>query len=188
MPQIELELDALALLRLEARKDGDDLSACVRRLILNAHGKKGSKRITIEQIRVPGHLTPESLATSYSTAILRFMCVLGWLCKKHGADFAMVQHYTGRGRTYFAKNPQAILDGGNSTNPKRIPDSEFWVCTNLSNKIKGQILDGVMTILGYATLERRAWCNAVEGDDSTEENFDRGCVEEDPDDPDDLRI
>jgi negative modulator of initiation of replication len=188
MPQVELEMDALALLRLEARKDGDDLSACVRRLILDSRGKKGSKRITIEQIRVPQHLTPESLATSYPTAILRFMCVLGWLCKKHGADFAMVLHYTGRGRTYFARNPQAILDGGNSTNPKRIPDSEFWVCTNLSNKIKGQILDGVMTILGYATLERRAWSNAVEGDDSADGSFDRECVEGDPDDPDDLRI
>lgn len=181
-------MDALALLRLEARKDGDDLSACVRRLISNAHGKKGSKRITLDQVRIPERLTPESLAISYPTAILRFMCALGWLSKKHGAEFAMVQHYTGRGRTYFARNPQTILDGGSSTAPKRIPESEFWVCTNLSNKIKGQILEGVMTILGYPPHERRAWAGAVEGEESGESDYEREDQEDDSDDQDDIRI
>lgn len=188
MPQVELEMDALALLRLEARKDGDDLSACVRRLISSAHAKKGSKRITLDQVRIPERLTPESLATSYSTAILRFMCALGWLSKKHGADFAMVQHYTGRGRTYFARNPQSIMDGGSSTNPKRIPESEFWVCTNLSNKMKGQILDGVMTILGYPPQDRRAWAKAVEGEESGDSENDREDQEDDSDDQGDIRI
>jgi len=188
MPQIDLEMDALAMLRLEARKDGDNLSACVLRLISDAHRKKGGKRITLDQVQIPEQLTPESLATSYSTAILRFMCALGWLSKNHGADFAMVQHYTGRGRTYFARNPQTIMDTGNSTNPKRIPGSEFWVCTNLSNKIKAQILDGVMAIFGYPIHERRAWAKAVEGDDSAEEDFDRGNADEDAEDPDDMRI
>lgn len=180
-------MDVLALLRLEARKDGDDLSACVRRLISNAHAKKGSKRMTIEDIRIPDHLTPEKLISAYSTAILRFMCALAWLHKKHGSDFAMVQHYTGRGRTYFAKNPQVILDGGSSTGPKRIPGSEFWVCTNLSNKIKGQILDGVMTILGYSSQDRKPWISAVEGEDHVESPFET-YSETEPDDDDEIRI
>ena len=188
MPQIELDMDVLALLRLEARKDGDDLSSCIRRLISNAHAKMGGKRMTIDQIRIPGQLTAESMATSYPTAILRFMCALGWLSKKHGADFAMVQHYTGRGRTYFARNPQIILDGGSSTNPKRIPESDFWVCTNLSNKMKAQILEGVMTILGYPPQERRAWANAVEGEESGDGEYESEVRDDDPDDEDDLRI
>ena len=181
-------MDALALLRLEARKDGDDLSACVLRLISSAHAKKGGKRITLDQVRIPERLTPESLATSYSTAILRFMCALGWLSKKHGADFAMVQHYTGRGRTYFARNPQSIMDGGSSTNPKRIPESDFWVCTNLSNKMKSQILDGVMTILGYPPQERREWASAVEGEESGNGELERGDQEDEPEDEGDIRI
>lgn len=188
MPQIELDMDALAQLRLEARKDGDDLSACVRRLIMSAHGKKGSKRITLDQVRVPDHLTPDGLATKYPTAILRFMCALGWMARKHGANFAMVQHYTGRGRTYFAKNPQIILDGGSSTAPKRIPESDFWVCANLSNKIKGQILDGVMTILGYPAKERRAWVAAVEGEGCGESDYETDDGDSDSYDPNDLKI
>lgn len=188
MPQVELEMDALARLRLEARKDGDDLSACVRRLIDKAHSKKGSKRMTLDQLRIPEQLTPESLATRYSTAILRFMCALGWLAKKHGAEFSMVQHYTGRGRIYFAKNSQAISDGGSSTKPQRIPESDFWVCTNLSNKMKSQIIEGVMTILDYPPVERRAWSSAVEGEQVDESEY----TPEDPidhsDGGDDIRI
>ena len=180
-------MDALARLRLEARKDGDDLSACIRRLIDKAQSKKGNKRMTVDQISIPVQLTPESLATSYSTAILRFMCALGWLSKKHGTEFSMVQHYTGRGRIYFAKNSQAILDGGNSTKPQRIPESDFWVCTNLSNKMKGQILDGVMTILDYPPQERRAWSSAVEGEEADDNENARKDHQDDPDE-DDIRI
>ena len=189
MPQVELDMDALALLRLEARKDGDDLSACIRRLVQGANGKKGSKRMKIEDIRITDRLTPESLVSMYPTAILRFMCVLGWLNRKHGADFAMVEHCTGRGRTYFARNPQVILDGGSSTAPKRIPESDYWVCTNLSNKVKGQILDGAMTILGYTAQERRPWINAVEGEDDGSTSFDSsGDADSDEDDDGEIRI
>ena len=188
MPQIDLEMDALAMLRLEARKDGDDLSACVRRLISDVHRKKPGKRVTVDQLKIPDHLTPQALAASYPKAILRFMFLLGWLSKKHGADFAMVQHYTGRGRIYFARNQQIILDAGNSTKPQRIPESDFWVCTNLSNQVKGQIIDGVMAILGYPPQERRTWVGAIEREDLAEDDFDLGNPDEDFDDHDDLKI
>jgi hypothetical protein len=127
MPQLDLESDALALLRLEARKDAGDLSACIRRLIEEAHRKKPGKRITVDQLRIPVHLTPEALAAIYPTAILRFMYLLGWLSKTHKSDFAMVQHYTGRGRVYFAKNPEVILESGSSTMPQRIPGHDIVV-------------------------------------------------------------
>ena len=184
MPQIELDLDALAQLRLEARKDNGDVSACIRRLILHANAKKTRKRGSIDQI--PDELSPESLKEQYPTAILRFMCLLGWLAKKHGSDFAMAQHYKGRGgRVYIAKSPNPILESGNSTNPKQIPESEYWACTNLSNKLKGQIVDGVMTILDYPGHERRAWVAAVEAEDS--EGGESNWVDVSVDD-DDMRI
>ncbi len=189
MPQIDLDMDAVALLRLEARKDGDDLSACLRRLISDAHRKKPGKRITVDQIRIPENLTPQVLAASYTKAILRFMYLLGWLSKKHGGDFAMVQHYTGRGRVYFARDQQAILKSGSSTKPQRIPESDFWVCTNLSNQVKGQIVDGVLTILGYPPKERGAWVeSAVGGDDAEDEGCNSSGMDYEPDDPDDIRI
>lgn len=190
MPEVNLDMDVLALLRLEARKDGDDLSACIRRLILNTRTKKAGKRMTVGDLRIPGKLTPETLASDYPTAILRFMCALGWLHQKHGADFAMVQHYTGRGRTYFAKNAQIILDGGNSTKPQRIPESDFWVCTNLSNKVKGQILEGVMTILGYAASDRKPWVEAVEGEElgGSPPSYDLAEADDEDDDGDVIQI
>lgn len=186
MPLIELETDALARLRLEARKDDGDVSACIRRLIEEANRKKQGKRITLDQLRIPERLTPEVLAASYPTAILRFMYLLGWLSKTHKGDFAMVQHYTGRGRVYFAKNAEVILESGSSTMPQRIPESEFWVVTNLSNQIKGQILDGVLTILGYSTKEIRAWVAAAVAGNSSDEDYSPDS--EDDDDSDDLRI
>ena len=185
MPQIEIEPDVLAQLRLEARKDNGDVSACIRRLIEHANAKKTRKRGTIDHI--PDELSPDALKEQYPTAILRFMCLLGWLAKKHGSDFSMAQHYKGRGgRVYIAKSPNPILESGNSTNPKQIPESEYWVCTNLSNKLKGQIMDGVMTILDYPGHERREWVAAVETDHSG--GIDSSWVEETEYDDDDMRI
>lgn len=184
MPEIELDRDALAQLRLEARKDNDNLSACVRRLIQHANAKTTRKRGSLGPI--PDELNPGSLIEKYPTAILRFMCLLGWLAKKHGSDFAMAQHYKGRGgRVYIAKSPHPILESGNSTNPKQIPESEYWACTNLSNELKGNIVDGVMTILNYPGQERRAWVAAVESKDS--DGSDSKWVEENVDDAD-MRI
>jgi negative modulator of initiation of replication len=122
----------------------------------------------------------------YSSAILRFMCLLGWLAKKHGADFEMALYYRGRGsRVLIARSPTPILESGNSTFPKQIPESSYWVCTNLSNKSKAQVVDGVMTILNYPAPERRKWMSAIDAEDSERSEV---AWETDDEDDDDLRI
>ena len=56
----------------------------------------------------------------------------------------------GRKRIYFADNEQALLAGGQTTKPKPIPNSPFWVITNTNTPRKRQMVAQVMQRMGFA--------------------------------------
>ncbi len=59
----------------------------------------------------------------------------------------------GRDRQYFARSEEALLTSGNSTNPKAIPSSPFWVVTNNNTTKKKSMLTQVAQKLGYSKPE-----------------------------------
>lgn len=77
----------------------------------------------------------------------RFLSVLSQLYQLAPAKFAetidqeMVQ---GRTRTYFAQDEQTLLNAGNHTKPKQIPNSPYWVITNNNSGRKMLMLARVM--------------------------------------------
>ena len=81
-------------------------------------------------------------------AVGRFLAVLSWLYKKDSAAFSVVEDIRGRGRIYFSKSVQELEQSGRSVNPKKIPDSPFWVITTTPTDLKQQILGEVMEALG----------------------------------------
>jgi len=165
MKTIEIESDVLALLRLEARKDSGDLSACIRRLLSKKSGNrtKGRGRMRAQDVEVPEHLTPEILEGLYSKSIYRFICLLGWLARRFEEDFRLIENIRGRNRIYFSTDPRAILASGNSTAPVPIPESGYWVCSNMSNDVKRKIMDEVLVLLGVEQDERSRWIKAMLG-------------------------
>jgi negative modulator of initiation of replication len=82
-------------------------------------------------------------------AVGRFLAVLSWLYKKDAAAFSIVGDIRGRGRIYFSKSVQELEQSGRSVNPKKIPDSPFWVITTTPTDLKQQILGEVMKALGH---------------------------------------
>ena len=79
----------------------------------------------------------------------RFLAVLSWLYKADKGAFHVVEGIRGRGRIYFAKSSEELTKSGRSVNPKRIPDTPYWVITTTSTDLKLGILSDVMKALGY---------------------------------------
>lgn len=93
----------------------------------------------------------------------RFLVLLGWLYQKHGLHFDKVESIKGRGRLYFAKSADELKEAGKSVNPKRIPNSPFWVITTSPTDLKQQMVRSVMFAFGYRSEEVRRAEKAIAG-------------------------
>lgn len=94
----------------------------------------------------------EHLISQQKGAVGRFMFLLDALAVQAGKDFDRVLQVQGKGRLYFAKSKQALLDASPSANPKEIGNSGYWVTTNNNTAKKQTILSEVLIHLG---------CNSV---------------------------
>lgn len=94
------------------------------------------------------HSSPFCAVTN---VIERFMLILSTLYRIDPARFALASQEMGRGRTrvYFADNEAALLASGNTTRPKIIPNTPFWVITNNNTERKRKMVSGLMTQMGF---------------------------------------
>lgn len=64
-------------------------------------------------------------------AVNRFMLVLSTLYSLDAKAFAeSTESLHGRTRVYFAADEHTLLQNGNQTKPKQVPDTPYWVITN----------------------------------------------------------
>jgi len=76
-------------------------------------------------------------------------------------EFEVVLAFQGRGRTYFAKSREEIIKSGNSTQPRPIPGSPYWVMTNSPTPQKKSMLREVLEALGYSPEAVKAAVSAI---------------------------
>lgn len=86
----------------------------------------------------------------FDKVVERFMFILGVLHEIHGKSFSKVETIKGKNRVYFAQSKEQLLETGSSTNPKLIPNSEFWVVTNNNTAKKVNMLKQVLSVLDYS--------------------------------------
>ncbi|TYG35454.1 replication initiation negative regulator SeqA [Lonepinella koalarum] len=87
-----------------------------------------------------------------SKAVVRFLTILSGLYKLNNDAFTQAirsENVQGRTRVYFAQDEQTLLDAGNHTKPKQIPDCPHWVITNNNSGRKMIMLEGVMREMGF---------------------------------------
>jgi negative modulator of initiation of replication len=94
-------------------------------------------------------ISPQDLSAEQSV-VGRFLFILSALSRAHRGDFAQVLEIKGRNRLYFGQSEAGLLEAGSSTNPKPIPNTEFWVITNSNTTRKKMMLTEVATKLGYS--------------------------------------
>jgi negative modulator of initiation of replication len=94
-------------------------------------------------------------------AVGKFLFVLSWLNQKHRETFDRVLTIRGRTRIYFAKTADDLERSGQSVNPQRIPNSEFWVVTNNDTPKKQRMLMDVMRLFGYGSADASRLADSI---------------------------
>ncbi|PSV29147.1 MULTISPECIES: replication initiation negative regulator SeqA [unclassified Photobacterium] len=84
-------------------------------------------------------------------AIGRFMMILSSLYSIDAEGFAEAAAIKGRTRVYFAHDEETLLASGKTTKPKSIPSTPFWVITNTNTERKRQMIDQLMTKMGFGS-------------------------------------
>ena len=79
----------------------------------------------------------------------RYLLVLSGMHREDPERFSRILSVRGRQRLWFARSEEEIAKSGNTTHPKRIPESDYWAMTNFSNEAKMDALEKVARILGY---------------------------------------
>ncbi|MGP3591216.1 replication initiation negative regulator SeqA [Vagococcus sp. WN89Y] len=83
-------------------------------------------------------------------AVNRFLLVLSTLYSLDEKGFTeSTESLHGRTRVYFALNEQTLLQNGNQTKPKQVPDTPFWVITNTNTGRKCSMIEHIMQSMQF---------------------------------------
>lgn len=85
-----------------------------------------------------------------SSVVGRFLFILSTLARVHKKQFSKVLEIKGRNRLYFGRTAAELSEAGSSTNPKQIPNTDFWVITNSNTTRKKMMLTEAALKLGYS--------------------------------------
>jgi len=166
MKNIEIDDDLYHYIASQTRRIGESASEILRRLLLNPQTTEVeiehvADEVSIAPIVIESSSTGQKVFDMLSKQDLqadlnivgRFLVILSALARTHKTTFASVLEIKGRNRVYFARNEADLLEAGSSTNPKQIPNSEFWVITNSNTTRKKMMLTEAALKLGYSDEE-----------------------------------
>lgn len=165
MKNIEIDDELYHYIASQTQRIGESASEILRRLLLNtasstvATNSSPTATQNDEVIETSSNgqkvfdiLSKQDLQAELSV-VGRFLVILSALARTHKATFASVLEIKGRNRVYFGRNEADLLEAGSSTNPKQIPNSEFWVITNSNTTRKKMMLTEAALKLGYSPEE-----------------------------------
>ena len=167
MKTIEVDEDLYRYIASQTQHIGESASDILRRL-LNADGvtpqpaaqspakatgivvsRDAVKEETVDNVKEMRSLLISDEFAGLKKAIDRFMLVLSTLHRIDPTGFSEATQVKGRKRVYFADNEQTLLASGNTTKPKAIPLSPFWVITNTNTSRKRQMVEQLMARMNF---------------------------------------
>ncbi|WP_100753239.1 replication initiation negative regulator SeqA [Vibrio salilacus] len=167
MKTIEVDEDLYRYIASQTQHIGESASDILRRLLMTdapapvaqpqemtqAKGvvvsKDAIKEETFDGVKEMRTLLISDEFAGLKKAIDRFMLVLSTLHRIDPNSFSEATQVKGRKRVYFADNEQILLANGNTTKPKAIPASPFWVITNNNTSRKRQMVDQLMARMNF---------------------------------------
>ncbi len=165
MKNIEIDDELYHYIASQTQRIGESASDILRRLLLNTASSTvatvssptATQNDEVIETSSNGQkvfdiLSKQDLQAELSV-VGRFLVILSALARTHKATFASVLEIKGRNRVYFGRNEADLLEAGSSTNPKQIPNSEFWVITNSNTTRKKMMLTEAALKLGYSQEE-----------------------------------
>ena len=168
MKTIEVDEDLYRYIASQTQDIGESASDILRRLLMTdakvsaapepqvmaqpkgiVVSKDAIKEESVDSVKEMRSLLISDEFAGLKKAIDRFMLVLSTLHRINPSDFSEATQVKGRKRVYFADNEQTLLANGNTTKPKAIPGSPFWVITNNNTSRKRQMVDQLMARMNY---------------------------------------
>ncbi len=159
MNTIEIDDELYHFIAGQTQRIGESANDILRRILLNKQPVAQQATVTAAVAensksgqKVFDILSKQDLQAELSV-VGRFLIILSALARAHKQDFAQVLEIKGRNRVYFGRSDTDLLEAGSSTNPKQIPNSEFWVITNSNTTRKKMMLTEAALKLGYSAEE-----------------------------------
>jgi negative modulator of initiation of replication len=112
-------------------------------------GKDAGQKHSVDGVKAMRSLLISDEFAASNKAIDRFMLVLSSLYQIDRESFSEAAQVKGRTRVYFADNEDVLLASGKTTKPRLIPNTPFWVITNNNTNRKRQMVDQLMTRMGF---------------------------------------
>lgn len=156
MKTIEIDDELYQYIAGQTKKIGESASEILRRLLLGdaaASVPETVEIITPESVSVVNNnifdLVHKQDLQAESSVVGRFLFILSALARAHKKQFTKVLEIKGRNRLYFGRSAEELSEAGSSTNPKQIPNTDFWVITNSNTTRKKMMLTETAAKLGY---------------------------------------
>lgn len=168
MKTIEVDEDLYRYIASQTQDIGESASDILRRLLMTdakapvatqpkvmaqpkgvVVSKDAIKEESVDTVKEMRSLLISDEFAGLKKAIDRFMLVLSTLHRINPNGFSEATQVKGRKRVYFANNEQTLLANGNTTKPKAIPGSPFWVITNNNTSRKRQMVDQLMARMNF---------------------------------------
>ena len=152
MRTIEIDDDLYAYIASQTTEIGETAADILGRLLgIPRKPNSGSSNGQHELAKVI-----ENPGLKFKSRVYRFLFILGEACKKKPDSFDKILTIQGRGRKYFATNKSEIEAWGNSTQPKQIPGTLYWVMTNSSTLQKATMLCQALEATGFSKQAAQA--------------------------------
>jgi negative modulator of initiation of replication len=96
-----------------------------------------------DYVQSPGFLAARNVAE-------QLLSLLSFLHRENPDKFAVLESMEGRRRKYISTSERELEESGRSVNPKRIPNTNYWVVTNNSTDNKKLLVRQALILLGYS--------------------------------------
>lgn len=156
MKTIEIDDELYQYIAGQTQKIGESASEILRRLLLGdtkaevpAIETAVVAPVVVANSSIFDLLSKQDLQAE-SSVVGRFLFILSALARAHKKQFNKVLEIKGRNRLYFGRSAAELSEAGSSTNPKPIPNTEFWVITNSNTTRKKMMLTETAIKLGYS--------------------------------------
>lgn len=148
MKSITIDDDVYEFIASNTKEIGEPASKILRRLLqLNSETNVPTSNIVQSDLSI----ALENKNLKFMSAVDQFLIILGEAYKIKKDSFDKVLDIQGRERKYFARAEGDIKGSGNSTHPKQIPNSPYWVMTNSPTKEKRSLCQKALETIGFSS-------------------------------------
>ena len=157
MKTIEIDDELYQYIAGQTKKIGESASDILRRLLLGDTPRQAvveveavvAEPVVMAKSTIFDLINKQDLQAE-SSVVGRFLFILSTMARAHKKQFNKVLDIKGRNRLYFGRSAEELSEAGSSTNPKQIPNTEFWVITNSNTTRKKMMLTETAIKLGYS--------------------------------------